>query len=614
MGVVYLAFDSLLMRHVAIKSLLRPQSEELQTWQESVRRLIREAQAAGSLHHVNIVAIYDVIPDGDSPSIIMEFIDGKTLSQFVTPGKPMEARHVISIMSQCSAALDHGHVRGVVHRDIKPSNIMLDDAGLVRLTDFGIAKQLSSNTDLTHGLALGTLEYMSPEQLEGKVVDGSSDQYSLAVMGYQLLTGYKIFDANTFGAWCAMIIGQEPLAASKRFEGLPVGVDPVLSRAMSKVPSFRYHTCCEFATDLEHALTRHGAQVGAGPVPPVVQAPLVPPADSLPPAIRANAIVSSSPPTPNLPDLQQAINTPSVVVPERHGRSRVLAICFAAVAVLVVAGTSAIYFIERHSSHPIRSKTYSPMPAEVPQPVQSPPAPVIEEFASSALELRTGESAVLRWAVQNATEISISGIGQDLPPHGTRIVKPDASVTYTLRISGRGGSVERNLTVTVTRLPDPPVIKSFNSSRVDLQSGQATVLQWEVSGATNISIEGIGHISPGQTSRPVCPTASKRYVIVAIGPGGTVHKSVNVSVSIPPGVNVKLNQFAADPATIARGQSSVLRWAVQNASMVRIDPGIGQVDACGVLTVRPQITTKYELTYQNDRGTLRSRPVIITVQ
>jgi serine/threonine protein kinase len=107
----------------------------------------------------------------------------------------------LSVLKQCASALDHAHSRNVVHRDIKPSNIMVDAAGVIRITDFGIAKQLSSSTDLTQGAVLGTLEYMSPEQLNGGVVDGRSDQYSLAVMAYQVLTGCKVFDAQTFGAW-----------------------------------------------------------------------------------------------------------------------------------------------------------------------------------------------------------------------------------------------------------------------------------------------------------------------------------------------------------------------------------------------------------------------------
>jgi hypothetical protein len=159
-----------------------------------------------------------------------------------------------------------------------------------------------------------------------------------------------------------------------------------------------------------------------------------------------------------------------------------------------------------------------------------------------------------------------------------------------------------------------PAIHSFIASQPQITSGQPTLLQWNVSGATVVSIEGIGQLVAGQTSRPVCPTAPKTYILTATGPGGTVHKSVDVSVTIPPGQNVKLDQFDADPKTIGRGQVSVLRWNVENASSVWIEPDIGQVEACGVLKVQPLTTTQYRLAYQNDRGTMRSKPVVITVE
>jgi serine/threonine protein kinase len=217
MGIVYLAFDGFLKRQVAIKCLRPPRADELLTWEQMVQRLVREAQAAGSLQHPNIVAIYDIVPNGNSPAIVMEYLHGRALSQLIEPGRQMNPDHTMLVLKQCASALDHAHSRNIVHRDVKPSNIMVDEAGFVRVTDFGIAKQLSSNADLTQGAAIGTLEYMSPEQLNGNVIDGSTDQYSLAVMAYQLLTGYKIFDAETIGAWCTMVLGQEPLPASERF-------------------------------------------------------------------------------------------------------------------------------------------------------------------------------------------------------------------------------------------------------------------------------------------------------------------------------------------------------------------------------------------------------------
>lgn len=258
-----LAYDTLLKREVAIKSVLRPQDELLQTWQETVQRLIREAQAAGSLHHLNIVAIYDVLADESSPSIVMEFVRGKNVSQLSHPGELLDPRTSLAILKQCADALDHAHARGIVHRDVKPSNIMLDETGSVRLTDFGIAKLLGSSTDLTHGLAVGTLEYMAPEQIESTAISGRTDQYSLAVVAYRMLTGSKIFEAETMGSWCNMVLSYEPIGASRRNPRLPTAVDGVLARGMAKRPDARYQSCGAFVDDLTRALTGAAAQAAA---------------------------------------------------------------------------------------------------------------------------------------------------------------------------------------------------------------------------------------------------------------------------------------------------------------------------------------------------------------
>ena len=141
-----------------------------------------------------------------------------------------------------------------MHRDIKPANIMLDDAQSVKIADFGLAKPLNSATDLTHGLPVGTLEYMSPEQLDSQSVDGHTDQYALAVIAYRLLTGCRIFPAETAAVWCAMILQKTPTPASERNPALPRAVDAVLARALNKVPATRYDSCTQFVAALGRAL------------------------------------------------------------------------------------------------------------------------------------------------------------------------------------------------------------------------------------------------------------------------------------------------------------------------------------------------------------------------
>ena len=603
MGIVYLAFDSFLKRQVAIKCMRPPGAEEWLASEQLVQRLVREAQAAGSLQHPNIVAIYDIVPNGDSPAIVMEYLDGRALSQFIEPGHPWPLQHAVSVLKQCASALDHAHSRNVVHRDVKPSNIMVDGAGVIRITDFGIAKQLSSNTDLTQGAALGTLEYMSPEQLNGGVVDGRSDQYSLAVMAYQLLTGCKVFDAQTIGAWCAMVLGRAPQPPSTRFQELPPAVDPVFRRALAKSPAERYPSCDEFASDLERVLLQ-------GNVQSVTHVP-APRADAKPKLVAAPSAtaVMSNVPVTAVPAPPEEISHRMQQQPRRP--VRIAAFCVAGCIVLAAGGITVMHLIERKPKLETSATSNLEEPKKKPSdPGTEWPAPVVADFSASRYTVKSGESLELRWDVREATNVSIDGVGSDLPIQGKRTIRPDASTTYLLRALGRGGTVERPLAI---RLLRGPVIQSFIASRPAIQSGQATLLQWNISGATAVFLEGTGQLAPGQTDRPVCPTTSKTYVLKATGPGGTAEKSVDVSVTIQPGQTVQLREFRADPSTIGRGQFSVLRWKVENASSIWIEPDIGLVEACGVLKVQPQSTTRYRLTYQNDRGTM-TKPATVTVE
>lgn len=252
MGVVYQANDTLLRREVAVKTLPKPQGEPGKEWQEAVQRLIREGRAAACLQHPNIVAIYDILPDADAPSIIMQFVKGKTLAEFNSG--PQEPSFVVRILKQCAAALDHAHSRGVIHRDIKPANIMLDETGCALVMDFGIAKMVDSKSELTGGRFIGTFEYMSPEHMNGQTLNGRTDQYSLAVVAYQLLTGCRVFDAQALGTLFSMILLQDPPAATEQNPDLPLAVDPVLARALSKKAVDRYGSCTEFVSELEFAL------------------------------------------------------------------------------------------------------------------------------------------------------------------------------------------------------------------------------------------------------------------------------------------------------------------------------------------------------------------------
>ncbi len=251
MGVVYKGYDSYLQRHVAVKSLLSADTTS-DSWETSLKRLEVEARAAARLNHPNIVTVYDVLTQPNSLYVVMEFVEGQSVEAVSPEGSFAGAPFVSKLITECAAALDHAHARGVVHRDIKPANLLLDQTGAAKIADFGIAKLSDSTAALTQGQAIGTLSYMSPEQLTGQLVDGRTDQYSLAVVACRLLTGTR----------------QRTGLPSQMNPALAPAVDAVLGRAMAMDPSSRYETCSQFASDLSAALARSNETTLTTPLRP----------------------------------------------------------------------------------------------------------------------------------------------------------------------------------------------------------------------------------------------------------------------------------------------------------------------------------------------------------
>jgi serine/threonine protein kinase len=193
MGVVYQAVDPTIGRHVAIKTIRLDVVDDPDERAKLRERLFREARSAGILSHPGIVTIYDMEEHGDIAFIAMEFVDGPTLDQMLSAKQPIAPERLMSIMRQTAAALDYAHAKGIVHRDIKPANIMLASDGAVKITDFGIAKVTTSQQYTQTGTILGTPNYMSPEQVQGLAVTGRADQFSLAVIAFEMLTGERPF-------------------------------------------------------------------------------------------------------------------------------------------------------------------------------------------------------------------------------------------------------------------------------------------------------------------------------------------------------------------------------------------------------------------------------------
>ncbi len=251
MAIVYLAYHQWLDRPVALK-VLQPQ---LQKDEALVARFLIEARAAARLDHPNIVAVTDAGVVDDVHYMAMAYIEGETLADLLArAGGRLPPEQVISIINQVAAALDYAHRRGVVHRDIKPGNILVQPDGQVLLTDFGIAQAVGLASAEQKAAVLGTPEYMSPEQAQGKAVDGRSDIYSLGVVAYQMLTGHPPFQGENYRDILAAHINQ-PLPDPRSLNpALPPEAADVLYHATAKSPEHRYQTASEFAQALERVL------------------------------------------------------------------------------------------------------------------------------------------------------------------------------------------------------------------------------------------------------------------------------------------------------------------------------------------------------------------------
>ncbi len=258
MGVVYGAMDPLIGRNVAIKVIqlqVRSDSKEAEFMRD---RLFREARAAGRLFHPGIVVILDVGQEADVAFIAMERVDGSTLERTLASGKRLKIADALDILRQAAAALDYAHQNGVVHRDIKPANIMLHKGTTVKVADFGIAKSMSTEYGTMAGMIMGTPSYMSPEQIEAQPVDGRSDQFSLAVVAYELLSGNRPFQGPSLATLAHMIVyGNRPSIRSTD-PTLPPGLDEVLHRGLARKPEERYASCTEFVAALDAELNRVG--------------------------------------------------------------------------------------------------------------------------------------------------------------------------------------------------------------------------------------------------------------------------------------------------------------------------------------------------------------------
>lgn len=259
MAQVYLARDRSLDRPVAIKELV----PEFATDPSFVERFRREAQAAANLAHPNIVGVYDWGTQDGTYFIVMEYIDGPSLSQVIRRDGPLHPRRAAELAGEVAGALGFAHSRGVVHRDVKPGNVLLTGSGQSKVTDFGIARALSSpDEDLTQaGSVMGTATYFSPEQAQGQPVDPRSDLYSLGVVLYEMVTGRAPFTGDTPLAIAYKHVQDQPAAPNTVIGDLPQGLNAIIMKLLCKRPDDRYASAEELRMDLRRFL--HGETTNA---------------------------------------------------------------------------------------------------------------------------------------------------------------------------------------------------------------------------------------------------------------------------------------------------------------------------------------------------------------
>jgi len=247
MAYVYKAYDNIDDRVVAVKIL----KEEFLANEEFTRRFKNESKAIAILSHPNIVRVYDVSFGEKLQYIVMEYIDGITLKEYIDQKKVIPWKETVHFTVQVLRALQHAHDKGIIHRDIKPQNIMLTSDGTIKVTDFGIA-QFSRNEIRTDGeRAIGSVHYISPEQASGGITDEKADIYSLGVMLYEMLTGKLPFEADNAVSVAIMQMQSTPAMPREINESIPEGLEEITMKAMQKDPSKRYQSAAEMLYDID---------------------------------------------------------------------------------------------------------------------------------------------------------------------------------------------------------------------------------------------------------------------------------------------------------------------------------------------------------------------------
>lgn len=369
MGVVYRAMDTKLGREVALKVLHPRVAEDA----DRRRRFVREGRLAAHLTHPCIATVFDVGEADDRVYIAMELVEGDKLADLVSPERPMHWTDALQIVHEVVRGLHKAHEMGVIHRDLKPDNLIVGEEGIVKILDFGVAKRLEnfdvefSDIKTQHGSLVGTPAYMSPEQAAGKEVDARSDIFSVGVVMYELVTGKRPFEGETWQEVIIAINRDAVKPASKLVSDMPAEVDMIISRCLAKGVDDRYPSCKELLDDLSALV--------------VVSA-----TGTIPPGSSMAGILSSASRVSITGDAlaRQRIPTTTTIAPPTKGRTAALVGVAALVTIGVGIALMQVYATppEQPAAEPVPtaepavSQTARAEPAATPAPsVVAPPAP-----------------------------------------------------------------------------------------------------------------------------------------------------------------------------------------------------------------------------------------------
>jgi serine/threonine protein kinase len=390
MGEIYKAQDTKLNRFVAIKVLPADKSGE----PERRRRFIQEAQAASALNHPNIITIHDIVSEGETQYMVMEFVAGRTLLDLIPTGG-MRVTQVLQYATQMADALTAAHAAGIVHRDFKPANVMVTNSGLVKVLDFGLAKltergnafdpdATKSEAPITvEGSIMGTVSYMSPEQAEGKRVDARSDIFSFGSVIYEMVTGRRAFHGDSGISTLTSVLRDDIKPIAEVVPDVPPLLEVIIARCLNKDPEARWQTMKEVGDALSSL--RRTLDSGIFDRPAAVTAsiaPSRPPVAVVPPAGPSTPVQTPPAQTPPV------ATPPKAAIPERKpaaatagdpGKKSPLAPILALLGLLVVVGAGAGgWWWYTHRSQPQPVANNAP-PAQVTAPAPTTPAPAPDD-------------------------------------------------------------------------------------------------------------------------------------------------------------------------------------------------------------------------------------------